>query len=210
MLQWNIGLKKLSRVSTRLFSSHLCYSTSFLGFAKSFSQKPPKSLNYCIINCLHLIIVNVESALEATNEVKSEILECGNDNNWRSIGGVASEDGKDILDGLGGNDKLYGGAGNDTLKGGLGNDQFAFSAGGGVDTILDGEAGDVVQFNGNNISGKASNLENGTYKLGSFALQKSGSDLTLVTSDGSGMIVKNFFHANDNLIDFYNLNSKVA
>lgn len=49
---------------------------------------------------LHLIVVNADSAQEAANEVTSEILEWGNDNNWRSIGGVASEDGSDDIQNL--------------------------------------------------------------------------------------------------------------
>lgn len=47
---------------------------------------------------LHFIIVKADSASDAASEAESEISNWGNENNWRSIGGVASEDGRDDID----------------------------------------------------------------------------------------------------------------
>ncbi|MBX9726454.1 MAG: hypothetical protein K2X09_04240, partial [Rickettsiales bacterium] len=46
---------------------------------------------------LHLILVNADSAEDAASSAASETIEWGNDNNWRSIGGVVSEDGADMI-----------------------------------------------------------------------------------------------------------------
>ena len=46
---------------------------------------------------LHLILVNADSAEDAASSAASETIEWGNDNNWRSIGGVVSEDGADVI-----------------------------------------------------------------------------------------------------------------
>src|SRR5262249_15532871 len=50
------------------------------------------------MHTLHFILINADSAQEAASSAESEILNWGNDNNWRSIGGVASEDGTDDID----------------------------------------------------------------------------------------------------------------
>lgn len=47
---------------------------------------------------LHLIIINAESAKDAVKEVESHISDWGNENNWRSVGGVASESGNDDIE----------------------------------------------------------------------------------------------------------------
>jgi hypothetical protein len=47
---------------------------------------------------LHFILLNAESATEAAAEADSLILHWGDENNWRSVGGVASEDGSDDID----------------------------------------------------------------------------------------------------------------
>ena len=47
---------------------------------------------------LHLILINADSAEDAASSAESEILQWGNENNWRSIGGVASEDGADDIE----------------------------------------------------------------------------------------------------------------
>jgi len=47
---------------------------------------------------LHLILVNADSAEEAASTVENEILHWGDENNWRRIGGIASEDGKDDVE----------------------------------------------------------------------------------------------------------------
>lgn len=46
----------------------------------------------------HFILVKADSAAEAASTVESELLEWGNDNNWRTIGGIASEDGSDDVE----------------------------------------------------------------------------------------------------------------
>jgi hypothetical protein len=47
---------------------------------------------------LHFIVVRADSAKEAAEDVTSEIINWGNEDNWRSIGGIASEDGSDDID----------------------------------------------------------------------------------------------------------------
>jgi hypothetical protein len=47
---------------------------------------------------VHFILINADSAKDAAIDAENEILEWGTDNNWRSIGGVASEDGTDDLE----------------------------------------------------------------------------------------------------------------
>ena len=41
---------------------------------------------------LHLVRINATSPQEACNRVESEIMDFGNENNWRCIGGCVSED----------------------------------------------------------------------------------------------------------------------
>ena len=56
---------------------------------------------------LHFILVKADSAEDAASMVENELLSWGNENNWRSIGGIASEDGSgDIEDHEGGGWKL--------------------------------------------------------------------------------------------------------
>ena len=47
---------------------------------------------------LHFLLIKADSAADAASEVESLILDWGNENNWRSIGGVASEDGSDDIE----------------------------------------------------------------------------------------------------------------
>jgi hypothetical protein len=47
---------------------------------------------------LHYIIINAESADDAAESALLEIQDWGNENNWRKVGGVASEDGKDLIE----------------------------------------------------------------------------------------------------------------
>jgi hypothetical protein len=49
---------------------------------------------------LHFILLEADSAKDAAFEAEHLILDWGNDNNWRSIGGVASEDGSDDIENL--------------------------------------------------------------------------------------------------------------
>jgi len=69
--------------------------------------------------------------------------------------GIFGMDGNDVLVGTGGEDKLFGGNGDDFLVGGLGNDEFTggagsdvfvFETGGGVDSVTDFSAGDLLDF----------------------------------------------------------------
>jgi len=69
------------------------------------------------------------------------------DGAWRVLSGT----GDDTLTGGAGNDLLYGNLGGDTMAGGGGNDTFVYtdvaqSAGGGVDHILDFDAGDRIDL----------------------------------------------------------------
>ena len=41
---------------------------------------------------LHLVRINATSPEEACNDVENQIMDFGNENNWRSIGGCVSED----------------------------------------------------------------------------------------------------------------------
>jgi hypothetical protein len=47
---------------------------------------------------LHFILIKADSATEAASEAENLILDWGDENNWRSVGGVASEDGCDDID----------------------------------------------------------------------------------------------------------------
>jgi hypothetical protein len=47
---------------------------------------------------LHFILINAGSAAKAAFEAEHLILDWGNENNWRSIGGVASENGSDDIE----------------------------------------------------------------------------------------------------------------
>jgi hypothetical protein len=47
---------------------------------------------------LHFILLYADSAAEAAQEADSLILHWGDENNWRCIGGVASEDGSDNIE----------------------------------------------------------------------------------------------------------------
>jgi len=50
------------------------------------------------MHTLHFILINADSAQEAATSMEEEILQWGDDNNWRSIGGIASEDGTDDIE----------------------------------------------------------------------------------------------------------------
>jgi hypothetical protein len=50
------------------------------------------------MHTLHFILLNADSAAEAAQEADSLILHWGDENNWRSVGGVASEDGSDDIE----------------------------------------------------------------------------------------------------------------
>ena len=50
------------------------------------------------MHTLHFILINADSAQEAAGTAEDAILEWGDDNNWRRIGGVASEDGTDDIE----------------------------------------------------------------------------------------------------------------
>jgi hypothetical protein len=47
---------------------------------------------------LHFILIKADSAADAASEAENLILDWGNENNWRCVGGVASEDGSDDID----------------------------------------------------------------------------------------------------------------
>jgi hypothetical protein len=47
---------------------------------------------------LHFILINADSASDAASEAENLILDWGNENNWRCVGGIASEDGSDDVD----------------------------------------------------------------------------------------------------------------
>jgi hypothetical protein len=44
---------------------------------------------------LHFLLINADTAADAASEADSIILNWGDENNWRSVGGIASEDGSD-------------------------------------------------------------------------------------------------------------------
>lgn len=89
--------------------------------------------------------------------------------------------GNDILNGGGGNDRLNGGADNDMLRGGAGNDMFLFynnASAQGIDTILDGTAGDFIRISGLTVLGMSAG--NGSSVLaGEVALESAGGFTTL-------------------------------
>jgi hypothetical protein len=47
---------------------------------------------------LHFILINADSAKDAASEADSLILHWGDENNWRTVGGIASEDGSDDIE----------------------------------------------------------------------------------------------------------------
>jgi hypothetical protein len=50
------------------------------------------------MHTLHFILINADSAQDAAICADNAILNWGDDNNWRSIGGIASEDGVDDIE----------------------------------------------------------------------------------------------------------------
>ncbi len=50
------------------------------------------------MHTLHFLLINADSAAEAAAEASDEISDWGNENNWRRIGGIASEDGLDDVE----------------------------------------------------------------------------------------------------------------
>ena len=47
---------------------------------------------------LHFILIKADSAAEAAREAENLILDWGNENNWRCVGGIASEDSSDDIE----------------------------------------------------------------------------------------------------------------
>lgn len=78
---------------------------------------------------------------------------------------IPGTDASDVIRGLGGWDYINGGAGDDFLWGGIGADTFAFFEGAGSDTILDGDAGDVIEFDAG-ITSAQLRLGLGSLRLG--------------------------------------------
>jgi hypothetical protein len=50
------------------------------------------------MHTLHFILINADSAEEAATSAEDALLDWGDDNNWRSVGGVACEDGTDNIE----------------------------------------------------------------------------------------------------------------
>ncbi len=50
------------------------------------------------MHTLHFLLINADSAAEAAAEATNEIVDWGNEDNWRGIGGIASEDGLDDVE----------------------------------------------------------------------------------------------------------------
>ncbi len=47
---------------------------------------------------LHFILIKADSAAKAASKAENLILDWGNENNWRCVGGIASEDGSDDIE----------------------------------------------------------------------------------------------------------------
>lgn len=50
------------------------------------------------MHTLHFLLINADSAAEAAAEASNKIADWGNEDNWRCIGGIASEDGLDDVE----------------------------------------------------------------------------------------------------------------
>jgi len=96
--------------------------------------------------------------------------------------------GNNILTGNLGNDIMDGLGGNDTLIGGIGNDTYIFDKGYGINTIIDSNGKNTLQF------GAGINLNN-------LKILHTGNDLTLSFVDSSDQInISNWFSENKNNI----------
>src|SRR5271166_4951267 len=51
-----------------------------------------------VMHNLHFILIKADSAAKAASAAENAILDWGNDNNGRSVGGIASEDGSDDIE----------------------------------------------------------------------------------------------------------------
>src|SRR5271165_6865863 len=51
-----------------------------------------------LMNNLHFILIKADSAAKAASKAESLILDWGDENNWRCVGGIASEDGSDDIE----------------------------------------------------------------------------------------------------------------
>src|SRR5271166_4591457 len=51
-----------------------------------------------LMHNLHFILIKADSAAKAASKAESLILDWGNENNWRCVGGIASEDGSDDIE----------------------------------------------------------------------------------------------------------------
>ncbi len=47
---------------------------------------------------LHFILIKADAATDAAFEAENLILDWGDENNWRCVGGIASEDGSDDIE----------------------------------------------------------------------------------------------------------------
>jgi hypothetical protein len=47
---------------------------------------------------LHFILIKADSAAAAASQAENQLLDWGDENNWRSVGGIASEDGSDDIE----------------------------------------------------------------------------------------------------------------
>jgi hypothetical protein len=50
------------------------------------------------MHTLHFLLIKADSAAEAGSEAENQLLGWGDENNWRSVGGIASEDGGEDIE----------------------------------------------------------------------------------------------------------------
>lgn len=124
---------------------------------------------------------------------------------------LVGNQGNDYLSGEGGNDHLAGGQGNNTLSGGSGKDEFEYSVRaphvGGVDTILDLEAGEILHlsFNAAANAGHAVELADGSLLMD----MNTGPDYRMVFS-GHSIYFSKLENNNETVIKTIHTNMDVS
>lgn len=104
--------------------------------------------------------------------------------------------GHDTLFGGDGDDILAGGAGNDRMNGGAGKDSFVFRTGFGHDTVMDFEAGDVIDLASSEIHDFASLAEHlSETALGTVITLDDGATLTLANITKDQLTADQFYFA---------------
>lgn len=189
-LNLSLALEKMDEVIQELWDSGVTKLIGSDGKPIMYGTATDDTLFADTVNTLTLYKAHFTNGVTVMGGAGKDYI-AGTSYNDKLIGGI----GIDTISGGSGYDDIIGGDGNDILSGGAGADIFFINNGDDVDTVTDADGSDRVNYNNAIVSGKATNLSNGNYKMGGWAMQKQGDALYITAGGGSGIVINKFFPA---------------